>query len=190
MAAERKPGSNRGRASIDWDGDGFLYYVSLQPNVRSYQAVADRFAVSVRTVERHALRGQWRKRAREHDIAAAEMASERLRDERADALVDLEKLIQASTVMYATQLRNGQTKVTPADLARLHKLRMELWELRDNWSTEEPTMAQQPTADVDSPEYQLEVVRALLELGLLPAPPLPPTEADEQGEATANDEAA
>ncbi|HEV2590450.1 MAG TPA: hypothetical protein VGU02_01030, partial [Gaiellaceae bacterium] len=58
MAAERRPGSNSGRATIDWQ-QAFLFYVSLPPEQRDYQTVADEFGVSRRTVERHGRTDRW-----------------------------------------------------------------------------------------------------------------------------------
>src|SRR3954452_24947939 len=126
MAAERQPGSNLGRAAIDWER-AFLFYATLPSETRDYRKVAAEFGVSPRTVERHGRSGRWKQRARELDAAASAAAAERIRDQRADKLVDVEKLIDASYVTYATQLRDGKVRVSPADLPRLHKLRTEVW---------------------------------------------------------------
>ena len=42
-------GSDLGRPAIDWE-QAFAFYASLPAERRSYQAVADKFGVSVRTV--------------------------------------------------------------------------------------------------------------------------------------------
>src|SRR5580765_6338196 len=126
MPAERKPGSDRGRPAIDWQA-AYLFYCGLPAERRSYQAVGDEYQVSVRTVERHGRSEHWKRQARQLDQDAAAAAAERLRDQRAEKLVDTEKLIDASYVTYATQLRDGKVRVSPADLPRLHKLRTELW---------------------------------------------------------------
>ena len=47
-----------GRAAIDWQ-QAFLFYAGLPPQQRTYQAVADQFGVSVRTVERHGMNEHW-----------------------------------------------------------------------------------------------------------------------------------
>ena len=39
MAAERQPGSNRGRPALDWN-QAFLYYAALPPEQRDYATVA------------------------------------------------------------------------------------------------------------------------------------------------------
>jgi hypothetical protein len=180
MAAERKPGSNLGRAAIDWAA-AFLYYASLPADCRGYQAVADKFGVSVRTVERHGRTDRWTERARELDRTAAELAAERLRDERVDALIDLEKLAKASIVSFAGRLRDGQIKMTVADLQKLHKLLNELWEQTDAATPIEPTASETTTVQVDSTEYQLDVVRALIDAGVIPLPTAS-TEACEQSD--------
>src|SRR4051794_25837128 len=100
MPAKRQPGSNLSRAVIDWH-QPFLSYAGLASERRSYQAAADEYTVSVRTVERHGRAGRWKERARELDRAAAHLAAERLRDERAEKLVNPDKLIDATEVTYA-----------------------------------------------------------------------------------------
>jgi hypothetical protein len=69
MAAERKRGSDRGRAALDWN-QAFLFYAGLPPEQRSYAAVAAEFGVSARTVERHGRKERWRERAHELDREA------------------------------------------------------------------------------------------------------------------------
>ena len=54
MAANRKPGSNRGRAAVDWQR-AFQFYAAVPPAERDYRRVAEEYRVSVRTVERHGL---------------------------------------------------------------------------------------------------------------------------------------
>lgn len=166
MASERKPGSDRGRPAIDWEA-AYIFYCGLPAERRSYQAVADEFQVSVRTVERHGRTGHWKQQAQQLDQAAAAAAAERLRDHRAEKLVDMEKLIDASCVTYATQLRDGKVRVSPADLPRLHKLRTELWNDTDTHSTdnnEQPDKAVDPT---DPTERKLQVLAALRDAGVL-----------------------
>src|SRR3954464_743697 len=154
MPAKRQPGSNLGRATVDWN-QAFLFYAGLPGERRSYQAVADEYTVSVRTVERHGCAGRWKEQARDLDRAAAQQAAERLRDERAAKLVNTDKLIDATEVTYAHQLRSGTGKATPADLARLHKLRTSLWELADTQSTED-TVRERPPDHIDPADRQLQ----------------------------------
>jgi hypothetical protein len=165
MPAERKPGSNLGRSIIDWD-EAFLHYASLPPDQRSYRAVADQFGVSVRTVERHGRDQRWKEQARGLDRSAAKLAVERLRNERVESLIDTEKLVQASMVTLASQLRAGTVKVRPADLPGLHKLRTVIWEQADSY-TEDETVTQQPVDVGDRLERKREVLRALDDAGVL-----------------------
>lgn len=161
---ERRPGSDHGRPLIDWE-QAFLFYVGLPPDQRSYQLVADEFGVSVRTVERHGRSERWKERARELDRSAAEAAAEQLRDQRTEKLLDVEKLIDASYLTYATQLRDGKVRISPADLPRLHKLRTDLWTETNNTAVEpvEPGMVE----PIDPAEHRLQVLRALDAAGVL-----------------------
>jgi hypothetical protein len=167
VASERKPGSNLGRAAIDWEA-AFLYYAALEPAQRSYQAVADQFGVSARTVERHGLADQWKQRAAAVDRDAAKAAAVQLAKDRAEKLANVDKLIDASLTSYANQLLQGSVKVSPADLPRLHKLRTELW----NDPTADPPAPEDEAihdAKVDPTEHKLAVLRALQEAGILPS---------------------
>jgi hypothetical protein len=165
MVAERKPGSNLGHDAIDWNA-AFLYYAGLPPEQRSYRAVADAYAMSVRTVERHGRQDRWKQRARELDRDATERAGEKIRDKRVDDLLDTLKLIEAAVVTFATQLRNGTVKVTPADLGRLHKLRTEIWQMTDTRTSDWSAQAV-PVDSIDPVERKLEVIRALDDAGVL-----------------------
>jgi hypothetical protein len=165
MAAERQPGSNSGRASINWD-EAFLFYAALPADRRSYQAVADEFGPSVRTVERHGRNDKWNEKARQLDKAASAAVAAQIRDQRAEKLLDVLRLIDATTVIYANQLRDDKVKVSPRDLATLHKLRTEVWAETDTTFAEasEPTATADP---VDSSKRKLQVLRALHEAGVL-----------------------
>jgi hypothetical protein len=165
MGVERKPGSNLGRAAVDWP-QAFHYYASLPADRRSYRAVAAHYKVSVRTVEKHGLREQWRERVREIDREAAAAAAATLATDRARKLVDLEKLIDESEVRYAQTLRSGEVRISAADLPRLHKLRKELWDDLDAEPVE-PTMTPVSDVDADSSERKLQVLRALRDAGVL-----------------------
>jgi hypothetical protein len=165
MAAERKPGSNRGRPSLDWNV-AFLYYAALPPERRDYATVAAEFGVSARTVERHGREERWRERARELDREAAASAAARLVEKRAETSADLLRLIEATLIGYAQDLRAGKVRLSAADLPRLYKLLRELWE-----PGELPLAAQPdppaPEKPADSLEHKRAVLRALGEV-LLP----------------------
>lgn len=124
--AERAPGSKRGRSAIDWE-QAFGTYASLPDNERSYQAIAEHYGVSVRTVESHGQKENWKERLARIKADAAELADHEIAQARAEKLQELELLIDASMTSYAQQLRAGSVKVVPGDLLRLFKLREELW---------------------------------------------------------------
>jgi hypothetical protein len=167
VAAERKAGSNQGRATIDWQ-QAFLYYAALPPDQRDYNAVADRFKVSVRTVEKHGLKERWRDRTQAIDAEAASAAAATLAKERATQLAQVDKLIDASYLTYANQLRDGRVRVTPADLPRLQKLRRELWDdpARDPPPATTPAPAPATTTE-EKLAHKLAVLRALRDAGAL-----------------------
>lgn len=166
MAAERRPGSDRGRAAIDWH-NAFLFYAALPAERRSYQAVADEFGVSRRTVERHGREDRWKQQARELDRDSARAAAERLKDQRADKLIDTEKLVEATYVSYANQLVAGQVKVNPSHLVKLFELRERIWERQDDETVEQLGQLAQPVDPIDPAEHKLHVLRALEEAGVL-----------------------
>jgi hypothetical protein len=165
MAAERKPGSERGRPALDWER-AFLHYAALAPEERSYAAVAAEFGVSARTVERHGRRERWRERARELDREASRAAAARLVEERTARLGDLERLVEASLLGYAQKLREGTVRLSAADLPRLHKLLRELWQ-EPPLEPIEPGPAAPGDEQSASLEHKLQVLRALQEAGLL-----------------------
>jgi hypothetical protein len=165
LAAERKPGSDRGRPAIDWER-AFLFYAALPAQGRSYAAVAAEFGVSVRTVERHGQAEGWRARALEIDRQAAATAAARLADQRAETLTDIQKLVEASLVAYAQNLREDKLRLAAADLPRLHKLLRELWEA-PQLEPSEPHEQLPPEDGPDPLEHKLQVLQALQEAGLL-----------------------
>jgi hypothetical protein len=168
MAAERKSGSNLGRPLIDWNA-AFLYYAALPLDERTYHAVADHYRVSVRTVERHGRGERWKERAAAVDQQAHAAAAAALAEERAAKLADVEKLIDATYLSYANQLRDGRVRVSAADLPRLHKLRGEIW----NDPTLDTAEVIEPVAPLnrrDPIEHKLEVLRALRDAGVLQQP--------------------
>lgn len=166
MATERRPGSNHGRARIDWE-QAFLFYASLPPQQRDYQTVAEKFAVSRRTVERHGRQDHWNQRARELDRESLRAAAERLRDERVDKLLDTEKLIEASCLSYANQLVAGTVKITPNHLAKLFALRERIWTLQDEETFDQLEQVTPRDVAIDPLERKVQVLRALEEAGVL-----------------------
>lgn len=165
MPPEPKPGSNRGRPSIDWQ-QAFQSYASLPPDRRDYRQVAERYGVSVRTVERHGRSERWRQRARDIDLEGAARAAAELAKERATKLADVDTLIDAVFIALAQQLRDGRLRLTAADLPRLHKLRRELWD--DDRADQEPAPPPLPASAVkDEAAHKLEVLRALRDAGVL-----------------------
>ena len=81
----------------------------------------------------------------------------------------MQKLIEASLLSYAQQLRNGDVQIKAADLPRLYKLLLELWQQPE----ELPTRAAVGTGPLErSPEHKLHVLRALHESGVLDLPDL------------------
>jgi hypothetical protein len=139
----------------------------LPPAERSYQAVADEFGVSVRTVETHGRDEQWK--ARLHAIRAETRArtAEELIEGRVEEIHKLRRLIDASLVSYAEGLRNGKMPTSPADLERLNRLSLALIE-----EATAPHVV--PDADEDEPpertiEQTSAVLDALAEPGALEA---------------------
>lgn len=179
MAAERKPGSNRGRAGIDWNA-AFLHYAALPPERRDYARVAAEFGVSARTVERHGREERWRERARELDHEAATSAAARLVEKRAETSDDFVRLIEATLIGYAQDLRAGKVRLSAADLPHLHKLLRELWEPVELQPPEQPSRppSEEPP---DSLEHKQAVLRALQE-ALLPEEEREHEQLDSDGE--------
>ena len=185
MAAERKPGSNRGRPALDWN-QAFLHFAGLPPEQRGYAAVAAEFGVSPRTVERHGRKERWRERARELDQEASRAAAARLVEERAARLSDLERLVEASFLGIAQKLRDGTLRLSAADLPRLHKLLRELWQEPppEPW---ESSVAEPGGAEPASLEHKLQVLQALQETGLLEQRERPQLDHDQQDDHRQDD---
>jgi hypothetical protein len=174
-SGERQPGSDRGRPVIDWK-QAYAFYAALPAESRSYAAVADQFGVSVRTVEKHGRQEGWRQRVRELEAQAAVELDRQLGQARVKQLADVQKLIEASFLSYAQQLRNGDVQIKAADLPRLVKLLVELWQepLEQAVSPTAPAAAAAQAASGEcSPEHKLAVLRALHESGVLDLPDQP-----------------
>jgi hypothetical protein len=169
-SGRRQPGSDRGRPAIDWE-QAYAYYAALPPERRSYEAVAVEFGVSVRTVEKHGRRGGWRERVRALEAQAAAELDRQLGQARVKQLADVQKLIEASLLSYAQQLRNGDVQIKAADLPRLFKLLLELWQQPlEPPAAATAARAVEQTAAERSPEHKLHVLRALHESGALDLP--------------------
>jgi hypothetical protein len=166
----RKPGSDRGRPVLDWE-QAFAYYAALPPELRSYGAVAREFAVSVRTVEKHGRHGRWRERVRAIEAEAGAELDRQLGASRVKTFADVQKLIEASYLTYAQQLRNGDVKIKAADLPRLAKLQLELWQQAAELAAAPASTAPPAESGAHAAgfEHKLEVLRALQESGALEA---------------------
>jgi hypothetical protein len=181
----RRPGSDRGRAAIDWEA-AFSFFASLPPGQRRYSLVAAEFDVALRTVERHGRDGSWRARAAEIDAQARSEVDARLGRARANQLADVEKLIEASFVTYAQQLRDGEVRISAAGFATLVKL---LQQLAGQPGEPAPETTTRPDSTaVRSPERTQAVIDALRETGALEVLGLHATvDPDDNGPEDTND---
>lgn len=176
MAAKptRKPGSELGRATVDWE-QAFAFYAAMPDPERGYQAVADQFSVSLRTVQTHGRAGRWRERLAAIKTQAAREADDMIGQARVEQISKLMRLIDATLIGYAEKLRGGEVRMTPADLERLHKLHQQLGEQLE--ATE--TRPEPPAPLVGrSPEHIAAVIEALRESGALAALGLHTTSAE------------
>jgi hypothetical protein len=156
----REPGSDLGRAAIDWDA-AFAFYAGLPPVERSYRAVATHFGVSTRTVETHGRRDRWRERSRRIDREARVVAERRIGKTRAEQIANVLELIGASLNGYREQLQDGEVPFRPADLPRLVKLLNDL-SIEETGPAEAPTTAG-PAESLPSVEHMAGVIAALHE---------------------------
>ncbi len=97
----------KGRIVADQEEE-FLYYESLPPGERTYEAVAKHFGNSPRTVEKHGRDGRWRQRLREIDQEAALRSRELLISGRVEGVQKFRELIDASLYGYAQRLQEGR----------------------------------------------------------------------------------
>jgi hypothetical protein len=163
MAAERKPGSDRGRPSCDWEA-AFVFWAGLPAEERSYGRVAEEFGVSVRTVERRGRDGGWRERLSAINAQAAVEIDLQLGRKKAEYVARLRKLLEATLVGYAENLRDRQIRMTPGDLDRLYKL----WRLLDDELDSTPAPGTlKPAAPARTIEHTTAVIKALAESGAL-----------------------
>jgi hypothetical protein len=119
--ADQEQSESVGRGRVDRE-QAFQFWAALPLDMRSYAAVAERFRISARTVERYAREGHWRDRLRAIDADAGAQADRRLGRERAQQLADFQQLIEASCITYARQLASGQVRITAAEFVGLIKV--------------------------------------------------------------------
>jgi hypothetical protein len=164
------------RPAIDWDA-AYAYFVSLSPEKRSLAAVAERFGVSVRTVETHSRKERWKERVRAISVETRARTADWVVEARVAEIVEMRRLIDASLVGYEEALRNGM-RMSPVDLERLNRLSVAL--------NEEASGAPQLGRDaaVEQPERSADHVRAVIgalaeagvleTIGLTQLQPIPP----------------
>jgi hypothetical protein len=166
-----------GRTAIDWE-QAFGFYAALPASERSYQAVGAEFGVSPRTVEAHGRNGKWKQRLREIDARTATVTEELLVRARVDELQKIRRLIEASFISYAERLRDGEIRMTPADLERLNRLSLAL--IDEIAQPPQPAAHEHPAAAQRTPEHTAAVVQSLAETGVLEALGLTTTTMSEQ----------
>jgi hypothetical protein len=135
---------------------------------RSYAAVAEKFGVSPRTVERWARDGAWKQRSRAIEADAARKADDELGRRRAKQLVDFQQLIEDSSIAYARQLAGGDVRITASDFVGLIKAslllqgapaaRVEVISASSEWASLRNRILQ---ALADHPEARLALAEAL-----------------------------
>ena len=164
MAAPEQRRPRSGRVSCDWEA-AFVFWAALPAAERSYAAVAAEFRVSVRTVERHGRLGGWQQRLQAINEDAAAETDAKLAQEKAEQTGRLRKLIEATMVRYAENLRRGDVRIGPSDLDRLHKLWLQL---DDELDTPIPGPVAEPASTpAREAEHLAAVVQALAESGAL-----------------------
>lgn len=166
--ANGRGGSDLGRPAIDWEA-AFTFYASLPPDQRSYQAVADEFGVSVRTVEKHGRQEGWKQRLAEIRARVVEETNSSLSAANVEHLKNVIKLTDALKIAFADQLRRGDMPQRPADLERMHKLRTQLIEELAEPAEHDSGQPVSPAPSPRTPEHTAEVIRALQESGALEA---------------------
>jgi hypothetical protein len=175
-------GAGRGRPAIDWE-QAFVYYASLHPSARTYQAVAAKFGISARTVERHGREAHWQARLTEIQAEVAAGTNATIAQGRAEQALKTMRLIEASFIGYADKLRSGEMRMVPGDLEKLNRL---LDQLHEQLAATPSAPSKTPAATTPRPpEHVSDVIGALAEtgalaaLGLQPIPPPPPDSNDD-----------
>jgi hypothetical protein len=143
----RPAGSDSGRPAIDW-AEARDYWLSLPPQQRTHQAVADRFGVSRRTVDTHAATEGWRDQLAAIEAEAAALAAAQMARNRAERLIAMEGLIDRSFARYGEQLDNDAVEMTPADFVRIANLSL--------------TIGATTATTTDEPASRTEVVREVM----------------------------
>jgi hypothetical protein len=113
------PGPQRTR--IDWDA-ALAFYVSLGPQERSFQRVADEFPVSMTTVKKWAKRNEWHRVAAEADAVAGRVALDRAvrtRSERTEAVL---KLVDEYLDQTTARIKTKDLNIKASDVPHLVKL--------------------------------------------------------------------
>lgn len=138
------PAERDGRSRVDRE-QAFQFWVSLPFEGRSYAAVAKRFGISPRTVERYARDGRWRLRLARIEADATARADEKLGKKRAQQLAEFWRLIEASCVTYARQLAGGEVRISTSEFTALIKAalllqgapveRIEVLAASEEWTT-------------------------------------------------------
>lgn len=164
MATKPNQEPVRGRVAIDWE-EAFAYYASLPPRERSYSTVATEFGVSQRTVERHGREEGWRKRLRSIGKQVAVETDSALVEAHKAHREKVIKLLEATFIGYAEKLRQGEMRMTPADLERLHRL---FQQLADDPGPHEAGSTR-AVAPIRSEEHVQDVLDALADCGALAA---------------------
>jgi hypothetical protein len=99
----------------------FEYYFALGEK-RNYEAVAEKFGVSVSSVKLWGRSFGWKKRVRERDLEVARtMAQRSLKDEVTHRTRN-RQLVQLSLVQLAKAIAGGKVKMTLSDLDKLVRL--------------------------------------------------------------------
>jgi hypothetical protein len=127
--------------------------------------VAEKFGISVRTVERHGRESAWARRLGEINRRAAAKTDARLGEAKAVQVGRLRTLIEATLVGYAEKLRRGDMRFSPGDLDKLYKLWRQLDDELDQPTL--PTGEAPPAMVTRTVEQNVAVVEALAESGAL-----------------------
>ena len=159
-AAEDRGG--RGHPGADRE-EAFAYWTALPREQRSYRAVAQRFGLSPRTVERYGREGGWAERLRAIETQARAAIDDRFAQERAEQLATVKKLIDATFVSYAQQLASGNVRHTPSGFVATVKL---LLEQLDEQPASPNVPSEQPMPAQRSLEHKLAVLAALHQAGM------------------------
>jgi hypothetical protein len=128
--------------------------------------VAAKFGVSVRTVETHGRKENWKQRVQAIRAETRVRTADSLVLARVAAIEELRRLIDASLVAYAEALRNGM-RMGPADLERLNRLSLAITE---EALSPRPLGREQPVErPLRTAEHTRAVLDALAETGALEA---------------------